>query len=76
LYWFVIKTAEIITNQYKPGQSVRLYYNPAQPQEAYIRPGPFWSDYMKMASGVLLFAFGLIALFGFVLSRRSTVVVP
>ncbi|TFH02997.1 MAG: DUF3592 domain-containing protein [Calditrichales bacterium] len=63
------KTAEIITHEYQAGQSVRLFYNPVRPEEAYIRPGPFWSDYMKLASGVLLFILGLTGLFGFTLGR-------
>ena len=53
------QTARIILKDYPVGSEVRIHYNPKKPEEAFIRTGPYWSDYMKLALGVLLFSIGL-----------------
>lgn len=63
------QTAEIILDDYPVGSEVRIHYNPENPAEAYIRTGPYWSDYMRLSLGVLLFAIGLYGVFGTVLQK-------
>jgi hypothetical protein len=53
------QTSEIILNEYPVGSNVRIRYNPNNPGEAYIRTGPYWSDYMKISLGTLLLILGL-----------------
>ena len=59
-----LQTAEIILNDYPVGFKLRIHYNPENPEEAYIRTGPYWSDYMKISLGMLLFAIGLYGILG------------
>ena len=63
------QTARIILKDYPVGSEVRIHYNPQNPGDAFIRTGPYWSDYMKLAIGVLLFAIGLYAISGMTLKR-------
>lgn len=63
------QTAEIILDDYPVGSEVRIHYNPENPAEAYIRTGPYWSDYMRLSLGVLLFAIGLYGVLGSVLQK-------
>jgi len=58
------QTAEIILNDYPVGSEVKIHYNPENPGDAYIRTGPYWSDYLRLALGVLLFASGLYWILG------------
>jgi hypothetical protein len=50
------QTAEIIIAEYPPGSHITVHYNPVQPGQACIRPGPFWNNYLLLTLG--LFAFG------------------
>jgi hypothetical protein len=55
------ETAEIINSEYPVGSVVKVFYNPNDPRKSFIRTGPFWSDYMKLALGILLLSFGFAA---------------
>ena len=66
------QTAEIILNDYPVGSEVKIYYNPKNPGDAYIRTGPYWSDYLRLALGVLLFASGLYGILGVIIQRFTT----
>ncbi len=56
------ETAEIINSEYPVGSVVRVFYNPNDPQKSFIRTGPYWSDYMKLALGILLLSFSFAAI--------------
>jgi Protein of unknown function (DUF3592) len=56
------QTAEIILKDYPIGSEVLIKYNPENPAEAYIRTGPYWSDYMQLSLGLFLFSPGLYVL--------------
>ena len=65
------QTSEIILDGYPVGSKVRIRYNPDNPKEAYIRTGPYWSDYMKISLGVLLSVLGLYGLIGILIKKFS-----
>jgi hypothetical protein len=56
------QTSEIILDDYPVGSTVRIRYNPENPSEAFIRTGPYWSDYLKISLGVLLAVLGIYGL--------------
>jgi hypothetical protein len=58
------QTSEIILKDFPVGSKVQIKYNPANPAEAFIRTGPYWSDYMKISLGVLLSFLGLYGIVG------------
>lgn len=53
-----------IINEFPVGTQVRVYYDSHNPKISYLRIGPFWSDYIKLATGLLLFASGSFILLG------------
>jgi hypothetical protein len=65
------QTSEIILDQYPVGSKVRIRYNPDSPGEAYIRTGPYWSDYLKISLSVLLSVLGMYGCIGIVIKRLS-----
>lgn len=65
------QTSEIILNEYPVGSKVQVRYNPSSPGEAYIRTGPYWSDYMKISLGVLLSLLSLYGLIGVLIKKFS-----
>jgi len=67
------QTAEIILKDYPIGSEVRLKYNPKNPEEALIRTGPYWSDYMKISIGVLFTVLGLYGIVGVLIKKTTSV---
>jgi hypothetical protein len=65
------QTSEIILKDYPVGSKVQIRYNPDNPEEAFIRTGPYWSDYMKISLGVLLTILGLYGILGIFIKRFS-----
>ena len=63
------QTSNIIINEYPVGSEVKIHYNPENPGDAYIRTGPYWSDYLRLALGVLLFAGGLYVVLGITIKK-------
>jgi hypothetical protein len=63
------QTAEIILKDYPVGSEVRITYNPENPEEAYIRTGPFWSDYMQLSLGILILAPALYVILGIAINK-------
>jgi hypothetical protein len=63
------QTAGIILNEYPVGSEVRIYYNLENPKDAYIRTGPYWSDYMKLSLGILLSVLGLYGILGMTINK-------
>jgi hypothetical protein len=61
-------TATRIIEKYPVNTQVTVRYNPDNPQESYLRIGPFWSDYMKLMVGMILCALGLFLGFSWILS--------
>jgi hypothetical protein len=46
--------ARRIAGEYAGLKQLLIYYNPVNPNESYVRTGPFWSDYMKLMLGATL----------------------
>lgn len=67
------QTAEIILKDYPVNSEVGLKYNPKNPEEALIRTGPYWSDYMKISIGVLFSVLGLYGILGILIKKTSFV---
>jgi len=65
------QTSEIILNEYPPGSEVRIRYNPDNPEEAFIRTGPYWSNYLQISVGVLLSVLGLYGCVGIMFRKSS-----
>jgi hypothetical protein len=63
------QTSEIILNEYPLGSKVRIRYNPDNPEEAFIRTGPYWSDYMQVSLGILLSVLGLYGWIGIIINK-------
>jgi hypothetical protein len=63
------QTSEIILDEYPEGSEVLVRYNPENPGEAYIRTGPYWSDYLKISLSVLLSSVGLFVIFAMIIKK-------
>jgi len=63
------QTADIILKDYTVGSEVRINYNPKDPGEAYIRTGPYWSDYMQFSLGILVLAPALYVILGIFITK-------
>ena len=59
-------TAEIIVSEYPQGKKVKVYYNPQDPHDSYLRIGPYWSDFVQFSFGLVLYGIGLF----FIISRK------
>jgi len=53
--------AKGLLEQYRVGDSIDIRYNPNRPGESTLTPQPAWDVYVKLATGVLIFAVGLMA---------------
>jgi hypothetical protein len=62
--------SEKIIQEFSVGSNVLVYYDSKNPQISFLRTGPFWSDFMKLALGAILFFFGSFVLFGGVTRRK------
>jgi hypothetical protein len=60
-------TAETIIKEFPQGKKVKIYYNPQNPQESYMRIGPYWSDFVQFSFGLFLYSMS----FFFILVRKS-----
>ena len=65
------QTSEIILDEYPLGSKVRIKYNPDNPEEAFIRTGPYWSNYLQISVGVLLSVLGLYGCVGIMFRKSS-----
>ena len=66
------QTSSIILNGYPVGSKVKIHYNPEKPEESYIWTGPYYSDYLRLALGVLLFASGIYVVLGNTIKKLIT----
>ena len=55
------KTARIIKTQNPVGSVVKVYYDPVNPENSTLRYGPYWSNYMIIGFGSVLFLIGMFA---------------
>lgn len=62
--------SEKIIQEYSVGSNVLVYYDSKNPQISYLRTGPFWSDFMKLGFGAILFFFGSFVLIGGAFRRK------
>lgn len=60
--------ASNLIEQFQPGDSIDVFYDPDQPSESTLSPSVSWDVYVKLATGALVFT---IALFVAMLPRRS-----
>jgi len=56
------QTAEIIIGEHPVGSEILVHYNPDQPDQACIRTGPFWNNYMVLMLGMLVLTGGLLGI--------------
>jgi hypothetical protein len=54
------RTAEEIANRYPVGQSVSVYYNPAEPDEAVLEPGVTAGSYLVLGMGAFFLLIDMI----------------
>ena len=47
---------------YSQGNTVKVYYNPENPAESYLKPGPRWSEFTRLSLGIFLYGFGIFGL--------------
>ncbi len=57
-----LQAAETVVAHYPPGTAVTVHYNPTNPAESYLKPGPTWDVLMKLSLGVFLAAGGIAGL--------------
>jgi len=48
------QTARTISGNYKVGDSVIVYYNPANPEESHLKITPGWSTYIQFTFGIFI----------------------
>jgi hypothetical protein len=65
------QTAEIILREYPLGSHVLIHYNPDQPDQAYIKTGPFWNNYVILMFGLLMLTGGFTGLLNRLWSAES-----
>lgn len=63
--------AHVLTDQYPAGDTVRVYYNPQNPDESYLELHVPWEVYGQLSFGVILFLIGLVGLL-FVRLKQTT----
>lgn len=59
---------ERLTDDYREGQSVQIYYNPGRPEEAVLEPGAKFRMYVTFMAGIL-FLFAAVFLGSMAISR-------
>lgn len=62
--------ASSLIEQFKPGDSVDVFYDPEQPSESTLSPAVSWDVYVKLATGALVF---MIGFFVAMLPKRTKV---
>ena len=53
------KNARIVKNENPIGRKTTVYFNPQNPEISTIRYGPYWSNYMIIGFGSVLFVLGM-----------------
>lgn len=64
--------ADKLVLEYPVGRAVKVYYNPLNPVEADLRPGPGWDIYGRFAFGACLYGAALWLLAARLWGRRAT----
>ncbi|MFH2056894.1 MAG: DUF3592 domain-containing protein [bacterium] len=54
--------AEAIIHEYAPGSEILVHYNPANPSESTLRPGPNWDVFAQLSFGSMLMMLGVALL--------------
>ncbi len=50
-----LQSAEMIVESYHPGLATLVHYDPANPQNSKLRPGPEWFSFVRMSFGGFLY---------------------
>jgi hypothetical protein len=66
-----LDNSERIVQEFSVGSKVLVYYDSKNPQISYLRTGPFWSDFLKLGAGAILFFFGSFILIGGAVRRKQ-----
>jgi hypothetical protein len=56
------ETAGTVVRQYPPESLVLVHYSPNDHAIGVLRPGPEWSDFMRLSAGIIAYAIGLFVL--------------
>ena len=62
-------TAARIISDYPVGKTVMIHYDPSAPSQAFLRVGPAWHTFMKLALGIIILIAGLTGSTGNFLKR-------
>jgi len=65
------QTSRIIIAQYPVGTEINIYYNPDNPEESFVRTGPYWNNYLVLSFGYFVLLSGLITIFGLFFQKRQ-----
>lgn len=52
------ETAQKIAGQVREADSLSVFYNPSDPADSYLIPGPLWNQFVRFAVGGFLLLFG------------------
>ena len=58
--------------EYQEGNTVSIFYDPHNPGESSLRPGPKWSDFTRLSLGTLLYSAGIIGASVFLRANKET----
>ncbi len=65
------QTSRIIIREYSVGSEVTVFYNPNDPQESFIRTGPYWNNYLILATGMIFLCLGIIVSLGSLIKLKQ-----
>lgn len=65
------QTSRIIIAEYPVGSKVNVFYNPANPEDSFIRTGPYWNNFLVLATGIIFLCSGLIVISGSLIKLKK-----
>ena len=57
---------------YQVGSKVDVFYNPADPEESYLKPGATWDQYTRLSLGTLFYGLGVFGLCTYFLGNTKS----
>ncbi len=65
------EVAHKITSGFETHKPVVVYYNPEDPAESYLKPGPTWDAFTRLSFGSILYGAGVFLLYSGWLNRAK-----